>query len=442
MAVVHFVNRPRSQNKAGMLFVLRYCMLDKKTIDTDGRKYVTGINCTPQSAYTEFLSTKRLHQKDDGRQYYHFVQSFPIGEDVTPSLAHEIALRFATEAEMFKGYEITVSTHCDRRHVHSHFVMNSVNMESGKKFHINTNDIENLMKISDSIIAEYGLLVLQPKQKSERVKGIGNGEMHTLQKGQSWKLELAITIDQCMKQAKSKKHFIWLMEQEGYKVKWTDERKNITYTCPNGKKCCDDKLHETKYLKESMEHEFRIRNQIVCGLQEGSYATEQDCGEGYSYGNHSREQLESDYRTQPNDDRLAELDIESARGTRQEGRDDRSSATADQFDEAGERQSPRLDQDNGERDARGYAEDGETGWEPEREELFFSAECQDGNDSFYEEALRDFDSGKLDCIIGGAYLAADIQNLIDDDGEIIDCTTRHYGERRDKKKQGMSMGGM
>ena len=139
---------------------------------------------------------------------------------------------------------------------------------------------------------------------------------------------------------------------------------------------------------------------------------------------------------------MAELDIESARGTRQEGRDDRSSATADQFDEAGERQSPRLDQDNGERDARGYAEDGETGWEPEREELFFSAECQDGNDSFYEEALRDFDSGKLDCIIGGAYLAADIQNLIDDDGEIIDCTTRHYGERRDKKKQGMSMGGM
>ncbi len=442
MAIVHFVNRPRSQNKAGMLFVLRYCMLDKKTIDEDGRKYVTGINCTPQSAYTEFLSTKRLHQKDDGRQYYHFVQSFPIGENITPSFAHEIALRFATEAEMFNGYEITVSTHCDRRHIHSHFVMNSVNMESGKKFHINTNDIENLMKISDRIIAEYGLSVLQPKPKAEPVKGIGNEEMHTLQKGQSWKLELAITIDQCMKQAKSKKHFIWLMEQEGYKVKWTDERKNITYTCPNGKKCCDDKLHEEKYLKENMEYEFRIRNEIVCGLQERSNATEQDSGECYTYGNNSREQLESDHRTQSNDDRLVELDIESARDTRQKGRDDRSSAATDKFDEAGERQSPRVNQDHSQNDARGYAEDGRTGWEPEREELFFSAESQDGNDRFYQEALRDFDSGKLDGILGGAYFVADIQNLIDDDGEIIDCTTRHYGERRDKKKQGMSMGGM
>lgn len=440
MAIVHFVNRPRSQNKAGMLFVLRYCMLDKKTIAMDGRKYVTGINCTPQSAYTEFLSTKRLHRKDDGRQYYHFVQSFPIGEDVTPKLAHEIALRFVTEAEMFKGYEITVSTHCDRQHVHSHFVMNSVNMESGKKFHINTNDIENLMKISDNIIAEYGLSVLQPKPKSDLTKGIGNGEMHTLQKGQSWKLELAITIDQCMKQAKSKKHFIWLMEQEGYKVKWTAERKNITYTCPNGKKCCDDKLHESKYLKENMEYEFGLRNQIICGLQTGRNSTEQDCGAGNPYGHSNREQLESDNRTQPVDDRVDELDLTAAGIPGNKKRDDRSSSAADQSNEAGKRKDAFFDKEYGDGDSGEFTVDRETGWESERNDLFFSAECQDGNDRFYEEALRDFDSGKLDGIITGAYLAADIQNLIDDDGEIIDCTTRHFETR--KKKDEMTMGGM
>lgn len=116
MAIVHFVNRPRSQTKAGMLFVLRYCMSDKKTVDADGEKYVSGINCVPQSAYAEFISTKKLFGKNDGRQYYHFVQSFPVGENITPKVAHEIACRFATEPEMFKGYEITVATHCDRDH--------------------------------------------------------------------------------------------------------------------------------------------------------------------------------------------------------------------------------------------------------------------------------------------------------------------------------------
>lgn len=49
-----------------MSFVLQYTMQDEKTVANDGNKYVTGINCTPQSAYTEFNNTKRLYGKTDG----------------------------------------------------------------------------------------------------------------------------------------------------------------------------------------------------------------------------------------------------------------------------------------------------------------------------------------------------------------------------------------
>lgn len=139
-------------------------------------------------------------------------------------------------------------------------------------------------------------------------------------------------------------------------------------------------------------------------------------------------------------DRLDEPDIGTAGLSRKERRDYRSPSAADQSNEAGERENHFFDKNHGERDSGEYEIDRETGWEPERNELFFSAECQDGNESFYEEALRDFDSGKLDGVITGAYLAADIQNLIDDDGEIIDCTTRHFGQRR--KKDEMTMGGI
>ena len=57
------------------------------------------------------------------------------------------------------------------------------------------------------------------------------------------------------------------MENEGYEVKWTAERKSITYTTPNGMKCRDNKLHEEKYLKENMENEFRIREEITTGIK-------------------------------------------------------------------------------------------------------------------------------------------------------------------------------
>ena len=72
-------------------------------------------------------------------------------------------------------------------------------------------------------------------------------------------MNLINTIDMVMKRAKSKKQFRFYMKQMGYDVRWEDSRKYITYTCPNGRRCRDNKLHEAKYRKENMEYEFEIR---------------------------------------------------------------------------------------------------------------------------------------------------------------------------------------
>ena len=59
MAIVHFINYRKAQNNAGMKFVLNYTMQDKKT-DSNGKKFVSGINCIPTSGYTEFRNAKKL----------------------------------------------------------------------------------------------------------------------------------------------------------------------------------------------------------------------------------------------------------------------------------------------------------------------------------------------------------------------------------------------
>ena len=129
------------------------------------------------------------------------------------------------------------------------------------KFHSDNHEIQRLRDASDKLCLEYGFSVAVPKSK--KVKGMSTAEYHVAEKGQSWKLDLAIAIDEAMRYAVSKEHFIELMEMEGYKVKWKDTHKYITYTCPNGKPCRDIRLHEEKYLKENMEDEFRIRKEII-----------------------------------------------------------------------------------------------------------------------------------------------------------------------------------
>lgn len=258
MAIVHFVNYKKgTQSRAAMRGVMLYVMQEKKTT-WEGEPLVSGINCQPQSVYDDFLNTKLLYHKDGGVMFYHMVQSFPKGAAVDPRQAHEAARRLA---EYFDGCEVLVCTHVDREHIHSHCIINSVNFETGKKLHMAKEQLQELMRRNDVICQEMGLPVFEPTV--QQASGMSGAEYHTALKGQSWKLRLMNTIDECMKYAADKDAFVSLMASEGYAVRWESGRKYITYTTPDDMRCRDNKLHEEKYCKEAIEHEFRIRAELV-----------------------------------------------------------------------------------------------------------------------------------------------------------------------------------
>ncbi len=233
---------------------LEYICRDDKT---EGKKYVTALNCSLPTAYQEFKNTREMYSKTGGVRYYHFVQSHPSGYDIEPALAHKIAVEFAERA--FPGHEVVVATHIDADHIHSHFVLNAVNAETGLKYHSNKFTLQDLRQLSDEICQKYGMTTLKQPELGKQTHGVTTGEYRSAMRRESWKMELINTIDTVMKRAKSKKQFRFYMKQMGYDVKWEDSRKYITYTCPNGRRCRDNKLHEAKYRKENMEYEFEIR---------------------------------------------------------------------------------------------------------------------------------------------------------------------------------------
>ena len=170
----------------------------------------------------------------------------------------------------FPALRCWLATHIDTDHLHSHLIVSSVSFQNGKKLHQSAADLQAHRLASDEICAAHGLEILPPPQKQMKQKRMSSREYRSAAKGESWKFRLMDTIDQCMKYAETKDEFISLMESEGYQVRWTDSWKNITYTTPNGMKCRDDRLHETKYTKEVMGREFRIRAEIRAVLQHRS----------------------------------------------------------------------------------------------------------------------------------------------------------------------------
>lgn len=250
----------RSGGRGALGGVLRYTQQNEKTL-WEGQRLVTGWNCTAQSVLSEMRLTKERYRKTDGRQYYHFVQSFSEADDLTPQEAHAIGLELAQRE--FPNFEVLVATHIDTNHLHSHLIVNSVSFRDGRKLHQSAADLQAHRMASDQICAAHGLEILPPPQKQMKQKRMSSREYRSAAKGESWKFRLMDTIDQCMKYAETREDFISLMESEGYQVRWTEGRKNITYTTPEGMKCRDDRLHETKYTKEVMEREFQIRAEII-----------------------------------------------------------------------------------------------------------------------------------------------------------------------------------
>ena len=439
MALVKFVRCAKSQTSGGLWGTLRYCCRENKTV-YEGRQLVTGVNCVAETAFREFLNTKRLHEKSEGRQFYQLIQSFHPEEQLTPQTAHEIALKLAEE---FAGFEVVVATHTDREHIHSHFIINSVSVDTGKKYHSNMESLQHLREVSDALCREYGLSAIQPKQK--RSSGMSAREYRSADKGQSWKLRLAIAIDDAMAVAKSPGHFRRLMEVEGYEVRWSDDRKYITYTTPEGNRCRDIKLHERKYRKECMEHEFGIRSQILGGAEGPGSETNPGSRKNNSLRESHREQLDSANLVAEDTNHSLGTDLGVPENPDHTGRDGGLHEPAAGNSEPGYGAVPVHTDGTDPAGDRAVETDlegnGETGWEHERE-LFTETLRGPGGDGFASEnAVQNFYDSQPDFAavgVGAAYLGAGLALSIDEDQERKDCTTRHYPpERRNRKGHGM-----
>ena len=428
MATVTYI-REKRQSLSAMRGVIDYCSQEMKTVDEDGRRYLSGVNCTGEHVMQEFLLTKQSCRKTDGINFYQYVQSFSPEEGITHAQAHEIALEFAAKA--WPGHEVLVATHCDTNHPHSHFVINSVSFETGYKLRQHPNTVKQLRALSDEICIAHGFSVLKPELSAPvGAKKMSAREYRAAEKGQSWKLALTVQINDVMKVAANKEEFLALMEAEGYSLRWTPERKYITYQCPNGMKCRDNKLHDTKYTKERIELEFRIRAEIARRIA-GADAPSQ-AGGRRRRSLLRRDGTELEGPADPGTEaQRADAGAAETRAGPDDGRRDEQSCRlsdgpAPQFHDGdgGSDRTVSTDADVGserlyERGADGSLRFVQTGWERERLVFLRAAERAYRNEALSEKALLDLApaDGDHPTLSAGLGTLAAVGSLFDDDSE-------------------------
>lgn len=252
MAVIEFINASNNTYK-GMKRGIEYIKNPVKTAP----HLVGGKDCSPDTAFNEFVMTKQNFKKETGRQFIHFIQSFSPNDKATPEIINEIG-RKLLEHEDFKDFQVVYTTHTDKEHLHNHFIINSVSFTKGRKWQLSKEQLESLKDYSDQLCKDYGLIIVDGAKGKRK----DMGEYRAKEKHQSWKYELYLAVKECKWCSRSKEEFIDNMERLGYKVDWSDERKYITFTTPSGKKCRNRKLYPPEqFTKEALLKAFELNQQ-------------------------------------------------------------------------------------------------------------------------------------------------------------------------------------
>lgn len=194
--------------------------------------FTSALNCSSvDTALSEMMETKQQFGKMGGVLGYHFIQSFQPGE-VTPEQAHAIGLEFAKRL-FGKRYEVVISTHLNKHHLHNHLVVNSVSCVDGQKYHSSPESYYNDVRgTSDELCRENDLSVIAPQGKGKHY-----AEWKAEQGGKPTVRGVIRTdIDAIIHQAYTYDTFLMLLRKNGYEVRRSPNRKYTTVKPPGAKR--------------------------------------------------------------------------------------------------------------------------------------------------------------------------------------------------------------
>lgn len=217
-SVINYVTNPEKTDGSRYTDKELQALADVIDYAEDGAKthnkvYVSGINLSPDIARDQMVMTKLQFGKTDKILAYHGYQSFLPGE-VTPDMAHEIGVKLA-ERLWGDRFQVLVTTHLDREHIHNHFCLNSVSFVDGKKFRGGSKAYWIMRAESDKICAEYGLSVIEnPGKGKNYAEWKAEQESRPTVRGQ-----IKDELDEIIKASYTYKDFWRILKQRGYEVK-------------------------------------------------------------------------------------------------------------------------------------------------------------------------------------------------------------------------------
>ena len=225
---------------------------------TEDLMYATSLNCLTNAA-DAYLAMRTVYEHFSGYKFnepipikgkgrvkaIHYIQSFDPADNVSPELAHKIAKAFARKT-FGDDCQIVIATHCDKSHVHNHYIINTYSL-TGEKFNANKKTLDRIKEYSDRVCLAFGV---QPYDKSKsKGKTVMYNEWENKRRGTSWKEKIRNEIDSLICSVNSFEELLSVLEARGYTIK---QGKYISMKAPEQQRAVRLKTLGDDYSEENL----------------------------------------------------------------------------------------------------------------------------------------------------------------------------------------------
>ena len=190
------------------------------------------------------------------QQAYHGYLSFKE-QNITPELAQKIGMEFANEV-WGKRFQVVVTTHLNTKHLHCHYVINSVSFKDGKR--CQDTSWFKFRKVADRICEKYGLYYNPNPNRSKQSSYYYKQEQAGMPTRYSMVRE---AIDEAIAHSTNIRSLDYALTQMGYEHCLSESRKYWTivpkgYTKPIRLKNLGEDYTEEAIRRRIMENQ-RVR---------------------------------------------------------------------------------------------------------------------------------------------------------------------------------------
>jgi len=182
---------------------------------TGQKQFVTGINCAPETAYSQMQKVMLLNDKPSPVIGYHFIQSFAPGES-DPATVHRIGVELADRL-FGKRFMCVVATHQNTDCLHNHIALCPTSFIDGRRYHSCKASYRELQKASDALCCDFGLSVIENPQRG-RSKSYGEHKAEREGKP-TWRSIIKTDVDEAIARAGYRGQFVDNLRAMGYGVK-------------------------------------------------------------------------------------------------------------------------------------------------------------------------------------------------------------------------------